>query len=109
MVGASGAIAGVTGAYLLLFPRANVRCFVWLVLFFRIVNIPAWLLLGAWFAAQIVSGLTRAPGHPGVAFWAHIGGFLSGAIIVTLFRPSGVELLQPARTRVFATARLRGL
>jgi membrane associated rhomboid family serine protease len=82
--GASGAIAGVTGAYLLLFPRANVRCFVWIVFFLRIVNVPAWFLLGAWFAAQIVSGLTA-----------------------TLLRPSGVELLQPARSRVFATARLR--
>ena len=107
MVGASGAIAGVTGAYLLLFPRANVRCFVWIVFFFRMVNIPAWFLLGAWFAAQIVSGLIRAPGHPGVAFWAHIGGFLSGAIIAIMLRPEGVDLLQPARSRVFATARLR--
>jgi membrane associated rhomboid family serine protease len=109
MVGASGAIAGVTGAYLLLFPRANVRFFVWIVFFFfRIVNIPAWFLLGAWFAAQILSGLTRAPGHTGVAFWAHIGGFVSGVIIVTLLRPEGIDLLQPARSQVFATARLGG-
>ncbi len=65
MVGASGAIAGVLGAYLLLYPNANVHVFVWIVIFFRIVNIPAWILLGLWFAMQLVSGLARAPGSPG--------------------------------------------
>lgn len=103
MVGASGAIAGVLGAYLLLYPNANVHVFVWIVIFFRIVNVPAWILLGLWFAMQLVSGLARAPGTPGVAFWAHIGGFASGVILVTLLRPRGLALLQPARSRVFAT------
>jgi membrane associated rhomboid family serine protease len=72
MLGASGAIAGSIGAYLLLFPRANIRCFIWIVFFFRIINIPAWILLGVWFAAQaaqIVSRLTQALGRSGVAFW----------------------------------------
>src|SRR5215472_7254916 len=78
MVGASGAIAGVLGAYLLLYPHANVHVFVWIVIFFRIVNIPAWIMLGLWFAMQLVSELARAPGTPGVAFWAHVGGFVSG-------------------------------
>jgi membrane associated rhomboid family serine protease len=104
MVGASGAIAGVLGAYLLLYPNANVHVFVWIVIFFRIVNIPAWILLGLWFAMQLVSGLARAPGTPGVAFWAHVGGFVSGVILVTLLRPRGLTLLQPPRSRVFATA-----
>jgi membrane associated rhomboid family serine protease len=101
MVGASGAIAGVLAAYLLLYPHANVRVFVWLVIFFRMVNVPAWILLGLWFAMQLVSGLVRAPGTPGVAFWAHIGGFVSGLILVSLLRPSGVGVLQPPRTRAF--------
>jgi membrane associated rhomboid family serine protease len=103
MVGASGAIAGVLGAYLLLYPNANVHVFVWIVIFFRIVNIPAWILLGLWFAMQLVSGLARTPGSPGVAFWAHVGGFVTGIILVQLLRPSGVSLLQPPRSRSFAS------
>ena len=103
MVGASGAIAGVLGAYLLLYPNANVHVFVWIIIFFRIVNIPAWIVLGLWFAMQLLSGLARAPGTPGVAFWAHIGGFVGGIILITLLRPRGLALLQPPRSRVFAT------
>ena len=99
MVGASGAIAGVLGAYLLLYPHANVRVFVWIVIFFRMVNVPAWILLGLWFGMQLVSGLMRAPGTPGVAFWAHIGGFVSGLILVSLLRPSGVPVPPGALAR----------
>jgi membrane associated rhomboid family serine protease len=105
MVGASGAIAGVLGAYLLLHPGANVRCFVWIVIFFRIVNVPAWMMLGLWFAMQLVSGLTVAPGRPGVAFWAHVAGFVTGLVLVTILRPSGVPVLQPPRSQAFAVAR----
>jgi membrane associated rhomboid family serine protease len=103
MVGASGAIAGVLGAYLLLHPGANVRCFVWIVIFFRIVNVPAWMMLGLWFTMQLVSGLMAAPGQPGVAFWAHVGGFATGLVLVIVLRPSGVYLLQPPRTQAFAS------
>jgi membrane associated rhomboid family serine protease len=105
MIGASGAIAGVLGAYLLLFPRANVHVFIWIVIFFRIINVPAAILLGLWFAMQLVSGLARGHGTPGVAFWAHIGGFVAGMILVTILRPGGVALLQPPRSVVFAMAR----
>ena len=87
MVGASGAIAGVLGAYLLLYPSANVHCFVWIVIFFRIVNVPAWTMLGLWFAMQLASGLIVASGTPGVAFWAHIGGFVTGLVLVVVLRP----------------------
>ena len=102
MVGASGAIAGVLGAYLLLHPGANVRCFVWIVIFFRIVNVPAWTMLGLWFAIQLISGLSVAAGRPGVAFWAHVGGFVAGLVLVVGLRPSGVGLLQPPRSQAFA-------
>ena len=61
MVGASGAIAGVLGAYLVLYPRANVHVFVWIVIFFRIVAVPAWIMLGMWFAMQLISGLATRP------------------------------------------------
>jgi membrane associated rhomboid family serine protease len=101
MVGASGAIAGVLGAYLLLYPRANVHCFVWIVIFFRIVNVPAWILLGLWFGMQLLSGVAAPPGKPGVAFWAHVGGFLAGMALVTVMRPRGVGLLQQSRSGVF--------
>ena len=105
MVGASGAIAGVLGAYLLLHPGANVRCFVWIVIFFRIVNVPAWAMLGLWFIMNLVSGLMAAPSKPGVAFWAHVGGFVSGLVLVMVLRPSGVAVLQPPRSQAFAVAR----
>jgi membrane associated rhomboid family serine protease len=103
MVGASGAIAGVLGAYLLLYPKANVYVFIWIVIFFRRVTIPAWILLGLWFAMQLFSGLDRMAGTPGVAFWAHVGGFVSGAILITLFRPRSLTLLQPPRSQAFTT------
>ncbi len=105
MVGASGAIAGVLGAYLLLYPRANVHCFIWIVIFFRIINVPAWILLGLWFAMQLFSGLAAAPGRPGVAFWAHIGGFLAGMALVSVMRPPGIDLMQQARSDIFHSTR----
>jgi membrane associated rhomboid family serine protease len=104
MIGASGAIAGVLGTYALTYPRANVHCFVWILIFFRTVTVPAWLLLGFWFAMQLISGLATGRGSPGVAFWAHIGGFCAGIILFLLLRPRRVMLLQPQRTPVWATA-----
>jgi membrane associated rhomboid family serine protease len=77
MVGASGAIAGVLGAYLLLFPRARVRCLWILVIFVTFVNIPAWALLGLWFLSQFF-----VPMDSGVAWMAHVGGFLAGLGLV---------------------------
>lgn len=82
MVGASGAIAGVMGGYLLLFPRARVDVFFFFIIFFRIIPIPAWLVLGLWFGLQLVSGWTAPVDQGGVAYWAHAGGFVAGALIV---------------------------
>jgi membrane associated rhomboid family serine protease len=104
MIGASGAIAGVLGAYLVTYPRANVHCFVWIVIFFWIVTVPAWILLGLWFAMQLLSGLEASPAGPGVAFWAHVGGFTTGIILFLLLRPRGTGLLQPQKSPVWATA-----
>jgi membrane associated rhomboid family serine protease len=104
MIGASGAIAGVLGAYLLTYPRANVHCFVWLVIFFWIVSVPAWVLLGLWFGMQLISGLAVGPHDPGVAFWAHIGGFAAGIALYLVLRPRRVVLLQSQKTPVWATA-----
>jgi membrane associated rhomboid family serine protease len=102
MIGASGAIAGVLGAYLLLYPWARVHVFLWIVIFFRIVTVPALILLGLWFAMQLVSGLMRPINSPGVAFWAHVGGFVNGLILVVLLRPAGLALLHPLRSQGFA-------
>jgi membrane associated rhomboid family serine protease len=104
MIGASGAIAGVLGAYLLLYPRSNVHVFVWIVIFFRIVTVPAWIMLGLWFGMQLVSGLTSGAGSPGVAFWAHVGGFLCGLALIVPLRPRGMPLWQMARGPRFAAA-----
>jgi len=80
MVGASGAIAGVLGGYLLLFPRARVDVLVVLILFVTVINVPAWFMLGLWFLLQLVNGLAQATEATGVAYWAHAGGFLAGVL-----------------------------
>ena len=81
MVGASGAIAGVMGGYLLLFPRAKVDVLFIFLIFFRIFAIPAWIVLGLWFAIQIFSGLATPSDAGGVAYWAHAGGFIAGLVL----------------------------
>lgn len=78
VVGASGAIAGVMGAYLLLFPRARVDIFIFLIFIIRIIPIPAWVMLGLWFAMQFFGGLSADPDTGGTAYWAHAGGFIAG-------------------------------
>lgn len=103
MVGASGAIAGVLGAYLLLYPNANVHVLVLIIIIVRIVTVPAWTMLGVWFGAQLLSGLL-SHGGGGVAFWAHVGGFVTGVALILLMRPRGVALFQQPRTAPFATA-----
>jgi membrane associated rhomboid family serine protease len=80
-VGASGAIAGVMGAYLLLFPKAKVDILVILVIIIRIIPIPAWILLILWFGMQLFGGIGTSPDQGGVAYWAHAGGFVIGLIL----------------------------
>jgi membrane associated rhomboid family serine protease len=109
MIGASGAIAGVLGAYIVTYPRANIHCFVWIIIFFWIVTVPAWILLGLWFVLQLTSGLAAAAGSPGVAVWAHVGGFAGGILLFLLLRPGRIGLLQPQRTPMWATAPPRAL
>jgi membrane associated rhomboid family serine protease len=107
MIGASGAIAGALGAYFILNPRGNVVVFVWFLIFVRLVSLPAVLLLGLWFMLQIASGLSASPDEPGVAFWAHVGGFLAGACLVVVLRRRGMQLMQPKRSRSFYMAHPR--
>jgi membrane associated rhomboid family serine protease len=108
MVGASGAISGVLGAYLLLHPRATVRTMIFLGVFVTMVHLPALIVLGLWFLMQLVSAAFSSSGEPGVAFWAHIGGFVAGMALVPLFKKANVPLLQAAHYRPFQTERRRG-
>ena len=88
MIGASGAIAGVLGAYLILFPRSRIASLVPILFIFTIIEIPAMLYLIFWFASQLYSGLfaIQGGGGSGIAWWAHIGGFLFGVLMVFFFR-----------------------
>jgi membrane associated rhomboid family serine protease len=89
MVGASGAISGVMGAYIVLYPR--VRVFMLVPLGFLLTSFawPAWMMLGYWLVLQLVSGLTVIDKEGGgVAFWAHFGGFVAGVVLVKLFARS---------------------
>ncbi|MBX5490966.1 MAG: rhomboid family intramembrane serine protease [Chloroflexi bacterium] len=89
-IGASGAIAGILGAYIVLFPSAQVRTLLFLGPLILLPRIPALVLIGVWFLTQLVSGLGQlgiATETGGVAFWAHIGGFVVGALLTLLFRP----------------------
>jgi membrane associated rhomboid family serine protease len=80
-IGASGAIAGVMGGYLLMFPRARVDVLIFLVVFVRIIPLPAWLMLGLWFLLQLANGVGADPLTGGVAYWAHAGGFVLGLVL----------------------------
>ena len=90
-IGASGAIAGVLGAYLVLYPRARVLLLVWWLIFVRFIWVPAVIFLPLWVALQFVFGLeSRAVPHSGgVAWWAHVGGFASGMALARVFAPAG--------------------
>ena len=98
MVGASGAIAGVMGAYFVLYPRSRILTLVFILFFIQLVEVPAIFFLGIWFVMQFLSGvgsIARATGDPagGIAFWAHVAGFAAGLSAVGLFK-------RPERQRV---------
>lgn len=102
LVGASGAISGVLGAYLVLFPRAQVLVLIPLGIFTRLMYVPAGFVLGLWFVMQVLSGgmsLGRSGG--GVAFFAHVGGFLAGIALIGLFKRSDVHFFAPAKHRAW--------
>ncbi len=91
-LGASGAIAGVLGAYFLLFPRARIVTLLPIFIFFTVVEIPAVVFLGLWFLIQFLGGaatLGRSMSAGGVAWWAHVGGFLAGMLFLKAFAKRG--------------------
>jgi membrane associated rhomboid family serine protease len=98
-LGASGAIAGVMGGYILLHPRADVRCLVPLGFFVTLLRVPAWIVLGYWFLIQVVSNQLNSLGgaEAGVAYMAHIGGFVAGLLLIKLFGPKS----RPSASRYY--------
>lgn len=100
MVGASGAIAGVLGAYFVTFPRASVRALVPIFIIFTVVDLPAKLFIGIWFVFQIFSGLGSIGSSMGIAFWAHIGGFAAGYYLARYFVKKYRGRNNPPRPRV---------
>ena len=84
MIGASGAIAGILGAYFILFPRANVSTLFIFIVFIKIIKVPAVLILGLWFLVQLLNAGSEGGS---VAWYAHVGGFLTGVFLIRTFRP----------------------
>ncbi len=99
MIGASGAISGVLGAYLLLYPHARVLVGIPVGFFLHTVYLKAGWVLGFWFVFQILSSLLTPAGQGGVAWWAHIGGFVAGMVLIPFFKRRRVRLFAPARWR----------
>jgi membrane associated rhomboid family serine protease len=94
MIGASGAISGVLGAYLLLFPRAMVHTLVFLGFFVTVIKIPALIVIGFWAIIQLINGLvsTGIAREGGVAWFAHIGGFITGLLTIKLWQPKRTNI-----------------
>jgi membrane associated rhomboid family serine protease len=84
-VGASGAISGVLGAYFILYPSARIRTLVGAGFFWRVVRVPAYAMIGLWFVYQLL--LAFIPLNTGVAYWAHVGGFIAGIVLARIIRP----------------------
>lgn len=85
IVGASGAISGIMGAYILLYPRARVLCLLFLGFFLTMVRVPAFVVLGFWIIIQVINGSAALGTETGVAWFAHIGGFFAGLALIALF------------------------
>lgn len=87
MVGASGAVAGVMGAYIVFFPRARIKTLLIIIIFITFVNIPAVVFIGVWFIAQVCSALLDGTADAtGIAWWAHVGGFMAGMLLALFLR-----------------------
>jgi len=92
MIGASGAVSGVLGAYFLLYPYARVVTLVTFGWFIRLIEIPALIVLGFWIVVQILNGALTFSLMSGVAWFAHIGGFMAGALLIFLFKRPGLRI-----------------
>ncbi len=91
MIGASGAVSGVLSAYFLLFPRAKVSTLIILFFFITVIRIPAGILISIWFVTQLFNAYQTDPSSPGVAWYAHIGGFFMGAILIPFLKKNNYK------------------
>jgi len=104
MIGASGAIAGLLGAYLVLHPKANVNVLFWLFIFITVIKVPAFIVLSFWIISQFFSASFGSEG--GVAYFAHIGGFIAGAILIYFFKDSHIKIFQEGNSKSFASSNM---
>lgn len=102
MVGASGAISGVIAGYLLLYPRANVRVFYWLIILVGTIYVPAYMVLGWWLVQQVLSFPESMKAAGGVAVAAHLGGFIAGIILTPILKRKEIKLFQNGHSWSFA-------
>jgi membrane associated rhomboid family serine protease len=107
MVGASGAVSGIMGAYLILSPRARVDTLFFFFVFARVVSLPAWIMLGYWMLIQVLASAVTPEASGGVAYMAHIGGFAAGLILLPVFRPRGRRSGRGAAARRRRPGRVR--
>ena len=102
MIGASGAIAGILGAYLLLHPKANVNVLLWLFIFITVIKVPAFIVLSVWIVSQFFSASFASTG--GVAYFAHIGGFIAGGLLIYFFKYPHISLFQQGNSQSFESS-----
>ena len=100
MIGASGAIAGILGAYLILHPKANINVLFWIIIFITVIKVPAFIVLSVWIISQFFGS------SGGVAYFAHIGGFIAGALLIYFFKYPHIELFQEGNTNSFESSNL---
>ena len=86
MIGASGAIAGILGGYLVLYPKANIKVLFWFIIFIKVIRIRAYIVLGGWIIIQFISFNGTDVNSGGVAYAAHIGGFISGILLINIMK-----------------------
>ena len=97
MIGASGAVSGVLGAYMLLFPHARIQVILPLIFVVHMMRLPAILVLAFWFLMQLLHSFLQPPGGAGVAFQAHIGGFVAGMLLIPFFKYRRFRIRNPLR------------
>ena len=102
LVGASGAISGVIAAYLLIWPRANIRVFYWLFIFIGTINVPAFVVLGLWIGEQLFALPVAMQAQGGIAIVAHLGGFATGLAMTPFLKRRGVPLFQSPHSAAFS-------
>ena len=107
MIGASGAVSGVLSAYFLLFPKARVLTLVILFIFITFIRIPAGILIGFWFLSQLINAYFNDPNSPGVAWYAHIGGFLMGLFLIPFLKKKKFKFFSSGTYKKLKTKKIR--